>query len=284
MLDRLLEDARAGRSGVLVVRGEAGIGKTALLDHAVDAASDLTVLRAAGMESERELAFAALEQFCAPLLDRLDRLPAPQREALRTTFGLAEGAVPDRLLVGLATLGLLSEAADERPLLCVIDDAQWLDRASAQALGFVARRLLAESALMLFAAREPNDLLTGLPELVVERLSDDDARFQFDHAPRRCEPAAGSARPRERPRDPDDGVAVDREPDARRWAGAHAGPGGELTGSMASHEPGAPDCYFSNAWPPGVTTHHGAPKPLLPWPVVCPARVSPANVYSGWPA
>jgi DNA-binding CsgD family transcriptional regulator len=176
MLDRLLEDARAGRSGVLVVRGEAGIGKTALLDHAVDAASDLTVLRAAGMESERELAFAALEQFCAPLLDRLDRLPAPQREALQTTFGLAEGAVPDRLLVGLATLGLLSEAADERPLLCVIDDAQWLDRASAQALGFVARRLLAESALMLFAAREPNDLLTGLPELVVERLSDDDAR------------------------------------------------------------------------------------------------------------
>ena len=176
VLDRLLEDARAGRSGVLVVRGEAGIGKTALLEYAVDAASDLSVLRAAGVEPERELAFAALAQFCAPLLDQLDRLPAPQQDALRITFGLAAGAVPDRLLVGLATLGLLSEAAGERPLLCVIDDAQWLDRASAQALGFVARRLLAESVLVLFAAREATDLLTGLPELVVDRLRDDDAR------------------------------------------------------------------------------------------------------------
>lgn len=176
VLDRLCEEARAGRSGILVVRGEAGIGKTALLEYAVDAASDLRVLRAAGVESERELAFAALDQVCGPLLDQLDRLPAPQQEALQITFGLAAGAVPDRLLVGLATLGLLSEAADERPLLCVIDDAQWLDRASAQALEFVARRLLAESVLMLFAAREPSDLLTGLPELVVDRLRDDDAR------------------------------------------------------------------------------------------------------------
>ncbi len=176
VLDRLLEDARAGRSGVLVLRGEAGIGKTALLEYAVDAASDLRVLSAAGVESERELAFAALDQLCAPLLDRLDRLPVPQREALQITFGLAAGAVPDRFFVGLSALGLLSEAADERPLLCVVDDAQWLDRASAQALVFVARRLLAESVLMLFAAREPGDLLTGLPELVVERLRDDDAR------------------------------------------------------------------------------------------------------------
>jgi DNA-binding NarL/FixJ family response regulator len=176
VLDRLLEDARAGRSGVLVVRGEAGIGKTALLDYAVDAASDLSVLQAAGVESERELAFAALDQLCAPLLDQLDRLPGPQREALQISFGVAAGAVPDRILVGLSALSLLSDAAVERPLLCVVDDAQWLDRASAQALAFVARRLLAESVLMLFAAREPSDLLTGLPELAVERLRDDDAR------------------------------------------------------------------------------------------------------------
>jgi len=175
-LDRLLEDVRAGRSGVLVVRGEAGIGKTALLEYAIDAASDLRVLRAAGVETERELAFAALDELCAPLLDQLDRLPGPQREALRITFGLAAGAVPDRLFVGLSALSLLSETADQRPLLCVVDDAQWLDRASAQALAFVARRLLAEAVVMLFAAREPGDLLTGLPELLVDRLRDDDAR------------------------------------------------------------------------------------------------------------
>src|SRR6266545_1229691 len=179
VLDRLLEDARAGRSGVLVVRGEAGIGKTALLEYAVDAASGLRVLSAAGVESERELAFAALDQLCALLLDRLDRLPGPQREALQITFGLAAGAVPDRFFVGLSALGLLSEAADERSLLCVVDDAQWLDRASAQALVFVARRLLAESVVILFAAREPSDLYTGLPELVVEGLGDADARALF---------------------------------------------------------------------------------------------------------
>ena len=123
-----------------------------------------------------ELPFAALHQLCAPLLDRLDRLPGPQRDALETTFGLSAGAVPDRFFVGLAVLGLLSEAAEERPLLCVIDDAQWLDRASAQALAFVARRLLAESVVMLFAAREPSDEFAGLPELVVEGLADADAR------------------------------------------------------------------------------------------------------------
>ncbi len=112
-----------------------------------------------------ELAFAALHQLCAPLLDRLERLPVPQRDALRITFGLSDGPAPDRFLVGLAVLGLLSEAAEERPLVCVVDDAQWLDRASAQALAFVARRLLAESVVMLFAAREPSDELAGLPEL-----------------------------------------------------------------------------------------------------------------------
>ena len=150
-LARLLEDARGGQSGVLVVRGEAGVGKTALLEYAIGSASDMKVVRAAGVQSERELAFAALHQLCAPLLGWLERLPGPQRDALQTTFALSAGAVPDRFLIGLATLGLLSEAAEERPLLCVIDDAQWLDRASAEALSFVARRLLAESVVVLFS-------------------------------------------------------------------------------------------------------------------------------------
>jgi len=175
-LDRLLDGARAGRSAALVLEGEAGVGKTALFDYAIASASDLRVLRAVGVESEMELAFAALHQLCAPMLDRVVGLPAPQRDALATTFGLSAGAVPDRFFVGLAVLGLLSEAAAERPLLCVIDDAQWLDRASAQALAFVARRLLAESVVMLFAAREPGDEFQGLPELVVTGLLESDAR------------------------------------------------------------------------------------------------------------
>ncbi len=176
VLDRLLDGPRAGRSGALVLGGEAGVGKTALLDYAIASASDLRVLRATGVESEMELAFAALHQLCAPLLDRLDRLPGPQRDALQTTFGLHAGRVPDRLLVGLAILGLLSEVAEERPVLCVVDDAQWLDRASAQTLTFVARRLLAESVVMLFAARERSDLFGGVPELIIEGLRGGDAR------------------------------------------------------------------------------------------------------------
>ena len=176
VLDRLLEGARVGRSGVLVLQGEAGVGKTALLEHAVGSASDMRGIRAAGVESEMELPFAALHQLCLPLLESLERLPGPQRDALATTFGLSEGAVPDRFFVGLATLGLLSEAAQERPLVCVVDDAQWLDRASAQVLAFVGRRLLAEPVVMLFGARQPSDELAGLPKLVVEGLSDRAAR------------------------------------------------------------------------------------------------------------
>jgi predicted ATPase len=176
VLDGVLEGVRGGRSGVLVVRGEAGVGKTALLEYAIEAGSDLRVLRAVGVESEMELAFAALHQLCASTLDLLGRVPGPQREALETTFGLSAGAVPDRFLVGLAVLSLLSEAAEQRPLLCVVDDAQWLDRASAQALVFAARRLLAESVVILFAAREPSDVFTGLPELVVDGLGEADAR------------------------------------------------------------------------------------------------------------
>ncbi len=176
VLDRLLDGARVGRSGALVLEGEAGVGKTALLDYAIGSASDLRVLRAIGVESEMELAFAALHQLCAPVIDRLERLPVPQRDALLTTFGLRAGPVPDRFLVGLAVLSLLSDVADERPLVCVVDDAQWLDRASAQCVAFVARRLLAESVVMLFAGREQGDLFAGLPELVIEGLRDADAR------------------------------------------------------------------------------------------------------------
>jgi predicted ATPase len=155
-LDGLLDGARGGRSGALVVRGDAGVGKTALLEYVIASATDLGIVRAVGVESERELAFAALHQLCVPVLDRLQRLPGPQHDALRVTFGLSEAPVPDRFLVGLAVLGLLAEAAEERALVCVVDDAQWLDTASAQALAFVARRLFEGSRrLLLVAAAEP---------------------------------------------------------------------------------------------------------------------------------
>ena len=174
-LDRLLEAVGGGQSRVLVVRGEPGVGKTALLESVIGSASGFRVLRAVGVESEMELAFATLQQLCAPLLDRLDRLPAPQRDALGVAFGLRAGDAPDRFLVGLAVLSLLSEAAEEQPLVCVVDDAQWLDRASAQTLVFVARRLLAESVALLLVTREPSEALAGFQELVVEGLRDGDA-------------------------------------------------------------------------------------------------------------
>ena len=175
-LSELLDAARAGRSGVLVMRGEPGVGKTALLEYAIESAAGLRVARVAGVESEMELAFAALQQLCAPMLDKLEGLPDPQRDALGVAFGLTTGAAPDRFLVGLAALSLLSEAAEQQPLLCVIDDAQWLDRASAQALAFVARRLLAEPVALVFATREPGEEYRGLPELPVAGLRDGDAR------------------------------------------------------------------------------------------------------------
>lgn len=141
VLNRLLAAARDRRGGAIVVLGEPGIGKTALIERTVTSAQDFRVLRTAEREGELELAFAALQQLCAPGLDRLERLPEPQRDALSVVFGLSSGDPPDRLLVALAVLTLLSELAAEQPLLCVVDDAQWLDRASAQAVGFVARRL-----------------------------------------------------------------------------------------------------------------------------------------------
>ncbi|HEY2741685.1 MAG TPA: AAA family ATPase [Gaiellaceae bacterium] len=176
VLDRLLEAVRGGESRALVVCGEPGVGKSALLEYVVGRASGFRIARTAGVQSEMELAFAGLEQLCAPLLDRLERLPAPQRNALCVAFGLSAGETPDRFLVGLAALGLLSEAADEQPLLCVVDDSQWLDRASARALAFVARRLQAESVALVLAVREPGEELSGLPELSVYGLGDADAR------------------------------------------------------------------------------------------------------------
>jgi DNA-binding CsgD family transcriptional regulator len=177
-LDELVASVRAGTSRALVVRGEAGIGKSALLDYLVQSASGCSVARAAGVESEAELAFAGLQQLCAPFVDRLDRLPEPQRDALGIVFGRRGGDAPDRFLVGLAVLSLLSDVAEERPLIAIVDDAHWLDAASTQALAFVARRLGVESVGLVFAVREPaaEQHLEGLPELAVDGLDDHDAR------------------------------------------------------------------------------------------------------------
>ncbi|MFD8690002.1 AAA family ATPase [Streptomyces sp. NPDC059651] len=184
-LDHMVAGAREGRSQVLVLRGEAGVGKSALVEYLVESATGCQVLRAAGVESEMELAFAGLHQLCMPVMGRLDRLPEPQRNALAVAFGLSVGHAPDRFMVGLAVLSLLAEAAEEQPLVCVIDDAQWLDRVSAQTLAFVARRLLAERVALGFAVRTSNrapgdDPLSALPELVVRGLRDDDARALLD--------------------------------------------------------------------------------------------------------
>jgi hypothetical protein len=176
LLDDLVSSVRRGESRSLVLRGDAGIGKTALLEYLVDSASDLKVVRAAGVESEMELAFAGLHQLCTPLLDQFDRLPAPQRQALEIVFGLSTGGTPDRFLVGLAVLSLYAAVAEEHPLLCVVDDAQWLDQASELTLAFVVRRLLAEPVGIVFGAREPGEELRHVPELEVRGLRDDDAR------------------------------------------------------------------------------------------------------------
>ena len=176
VLDRFLEAAREGRGGVLVLHGEPGVGKTALLEYAVDASPAFRVARTIGVEGEMELPFAALEHLCSPFLDLVQHLPQPQRDALGVAFGLSAGPSPNPFLIGLAVLGLLSEAAEEQPLLGVVDDAQWLDRASARALAFVARRLLAERIALVFATRTLRDTTAGLPELGVTPLGHRDAR------------------------------------------------------------------------------------------------------------
>jgi DNA-binding CsgD family transcriptional regulator len=178
VLDRLLERARGGRSAVLVVRGEAGVGKTALVRYAARRATGFRLAEVVGVEAERELPFAGLHQLCAPLLDLMDALPEHQRAALGVALGLTAGGAPDRFLIALGALGLLSAAAERGPLLCLVDDVQWLDGATRQVLGFVARRLLAEPVAVVFAVRDPSTEpeLTGLPELRLEGLGDEDAR------------------------------------------------------------------------------------------------------------
>jgi len=181
-LDRLIEAVRAGDGQALVMRGDPGVGKTVLLEYLARQARGCRVARVVGMQSEMELAFAGLHQLCAPILSRAEHLPAPQRDALQIAFGIAAGPQPDRFLVGLAVLSLMSGVAGERPLICLVDDEQWLDRASAQALGFAARRLAADPVALVFAAREPGSELAGLPELEVAGLRDHDARVLLDSA------------------------------------------------------------------------------------------------------
>ena len=180
VLNRVLEAARDGHGSVLAVYGEPGVGKTALLDYAIEAGAGFRVARTVGVEGEMELAFAALHQLCSPSLDLMEHLPDPQRDALEVALGLSAGRLPNSFLVGLAVLNLLSEAAEKQPLLCVVDDAKWLDGASARVLAFVARRLLAEKIAMVFAARETVEALDGLAELHVEPLGRRDARALLD--------------------------------------------------------------------------------------------------------
>jgi DNA-binding CsgD family transcriptional regulator/tetratricopeptide (TPR) repeat protein len=178
-LEALLDAVRHGLSGALVLRGQAGIGKTALLERAICSAPDFLAVRALGMECEMELGFAGLHQLVLPFLPHLDRLPVPQRDALGAAFGLIAVPPPARFQVGLATLTLLANAASEQPLLCIIDDAQWLDMESSEVLAFVARRLIADRIALLFAVREPAERrtgLTGLPELWIDGLHARDAR------------------------------------------------------------------------------------------------------------
>src|SRR4051794_14984057 len=178
VLDRLLGNVRAGQSAVLVIHGEAGIGKTALLRYAARQGSGFCLAQIAGVGAEMEMPFAGVHQLCARMFARLDALPKPQRDALRVALGLSSGDAPDRFLVALAVLSLLAATAEERPLLCLVDDAQWLDGASEQVLGFVARRLLAESVAIVFAVRDTSEErgLAGLPELRLGGLDEDDAR------------------------------------------------------------------------------------------------------------
>ena len=198
LLDRHLVSVRGGQSAVLVIRGEAGIGKSALLRYASSRAADFRAAQVTGVEAEMELPFAGIHQLCHPMLDHLAALPGPQRNALSVALGLASGETPDRFMVAVAVLGLLSAVAEERPLLCLVDDAQWLDATSSQTFGFVARRLLAESVAIVIAVREPAAArdLDGLPGLPLEGLPEEDARALLASAvpPRRIRSCSRSRR------------------------------------------------------------------------------------------
>jgi hypothetical protein len=255
-LNGLVAAAKAGRSQVLVLRGQPGIGKTALLDFLVERPAGCQVRRVAGVESEMELPFAGLHQLCSPDLDRLDDLPAPQRDALRTTFGMRLGSAPDRFLVGLAVLTLLSRVAEEQPLTCVVDDAQWLDQASARILEFVARRLAVEPVAMVFAVRETDEkpTLTGLPELVLRGLGDLDARALLEAA------VPGTLDPRVR-----DGS----------WPRARAIPSRSSSCREGCPRPSSPSA------PSAGREHHtpgAAPRAGVPAPGGIPAAAVPAPV------
>ncbi|RSM58342.1 LuxR family transcriptional regulator [Actinoplanes sp. ATCC 53533] len=182
VLDRMVAEVRSGQGQALLIRGDAGVGKSALLDYVVERSTGCGVARATGVESEMELPFAGLHQLCAPMLDRRDRLPVPQREALAVAFGHSAGGPLDGFLVGLAVLSLLTTASEDRPLVCVVDDAQWLDQVSARTLTFISRRLAAERIGVVFSMREPatGPAWRGLPELVVGGLADEDARALLD--------------------------------------------------------------------------------------------------------
>ena len=192
-IHELLANARAGHSSMLVLQGEAGSGKSALLEHVATDAKDFRILRCTGVESEAELPFAALHLLLLDCLDRLDSLPAPQAAALRAAFGLAEAPGVDRFLTGLATLTLLSEVAGDGPLLCLVDDAQWVDRASLDALIFAGRRLGAEGVVLLLAVRDGDDVtdLRGLRVVGLSGLSSVGGRSPARRAGRRS--GAGSA-------------------------------------------------------------------------------------------
>ena len=283
-LEAMFRDARSGRSGVLVVLGEAGIGKTALLEHVIGTASDLAVVRALGVESEMELAFAGLHQLCTPLLDRAGRLPAPQRRALAVAFGLDQGPAPDGFLIGLAVLGLLSEVAEEHPLLCVVDDAQWLDTASAVTLAFVARRLFAERLGLVFAARDLRDELRGFPVLEVRGLRNGDARallhsavrFPLDEQVRdrivaetRGNPLALLELPR--------GLTADQLASGFGLVGAQP-LSGRIEESFARRLPALPE---ESRWLLLVAAAEPVGDPLLVWRAVERLGIAPAAVVDG---
>ena len=235
LLDHVLVDVRAHRGRVLVLRGEAGVGKTALMEYLATASTGCVVVRAAGVESEMELAFAGLHLVCAPMSDRVSELPGPQRDALRTAFGLTSGPPPDRFLVGLAVLSLLAIMAEERPLVCLVDDAQWLDQASAQILAFVARRLLADAVAIVFGVREPAHVpeLDGLPGLTVDGLSAGHARVVLESVnPGRLDERVRARIVAETRGNPLALLELPRTLTAGDLAGGFALP---ATGSMASH-------------------------------------------------
>ncbi|MGH3208131.1 MAG: AAA family ATPase [Trebonia sp.] len=239
MLDRLLEDVRGGRSAALIVRGETGVGKTSLLNYAIGSAADFRVARVTGVEAEMELPFAGLHQLCGSMLGQLTGLPAPQQNALSVALGLSSGDAPDRFLVALSVLSLLSEVAVERPLACFVDDAQWLDGASGQVLGFVARRLLAESVAIVFGVREPSGgrELTGMPELLLGRLEEEHARALLATVvPGRLDESVRDRIIAETQGNPLALLELSRAMSTAQWAGGFALPGtGDLTSQLEDH-------------------------------------------------